>query len=218
MKLHEDQQLFRQAIRATSDHLNIREVYIEKDYWVTYALKLIFTNLIGSDVVFKGGTALSKCYGILPRFSEDIDLVIALSVSRTLCEKIMSLIRFSYSQQPIQDLSNKIGHIYDIHLLLKIDSLNNFFRSDEFEILLNKVAKDDKKSFKNDSDWISEHPTKALIFHDLDNVWFKIKESYSNDFRAMVYGDFPDEHEIYDTLKAVQSRLKFIEWSVNEEN
>lgn len=130
----------------------------------------------------------------------------------------MSLIRFSYSQQPIQDLSNKIRHIYDIHFLLKIDSLNNFFRSDEFEILLNKVAKDDKKSFKNDSDWISEHPAEAFIFRDLENVWIKIKESYANDFRAMVYGDFPDEHEIYDTLKSVQSRLKFIVWDINEEN
>lgn len=35
MKLHEDQKLFRDAVRATSQHRNIQEIYIEKDYWVT---------------------------------------------------------------------------------------------------------------------------------------------------------------------------------------
>lgn len=39
MKLHEFKKDFRDLISATSQHLNIREVYIEKDYWVTYLLK-----------------------------------------------------------------------------------------------------------------------------------------------------------------------------------
>jgi len=39
MKLHEDHALFEQAILATSQHLNIPEQYIEKDYWVTTVLK-----------------------------------------------------------------------------------------------------------------------------------------------------------------------------------
>lgn len=42
MKLHEDKKLFRDAVRATSEFKEIREVYIEKDYWVTYVLKNIF--------------------------------------------------------------------------------------------------------------------------------------------------------------------------------
>ncbi len=50
--------------------------YIEKDYWVTYALYTIFNHEIGKDTVFKGGTALSKCYQMIDRFSEDIDLVV----------------------------------------------------------------------------------------------------------------------------------------------
>ncbi len=42
---------------------------------VTFALHTIFRDEIGKDSVFKGGTALSKCYQIIERFSEDIDLV-----------------------------------------------------------------------------------------------------------------------------------------------
>ncbi|MEA4967981.1 MAG: nucleotidyl transferase AbiEii/AbiGii toxin family protein, partial [Bacteroidaceae bacterium] len=74
MKLHQNKTLFRQAIRATADKMNIPDIYVEKDYWVTYTLFLISEYDIIKDVVFKGGTALSKCYNLIERFSEDIDL------------------------------------------------------------------------------------------------------------------------------------------------
>ncbi len=76
MNLHKDQTLFKQAIRATAERKNLIDIYVEKDYWVTLALHRIFHSEIGNDTVFKGGTALSKCYGLIERFSEDIDLVV----------------------------------------------------------------------------------------------------------------------------------------------
>ena len=45
---------------------------IEKDYYVTITLKSLSDKL--EDMVFKGGTSLTKCYQLLDRFSEDIDL------------------------------------------------------------------------------------------------------------------------------------------------
>jgi len=58
MKLHENKILFRQAVQFTADQMKIPAIYVEKDYWVTYALFTIFNNEIGTDTVFKGGTAL----------------------------------------------------------------------------------------------------------------------------------------------------------------
>lgn len=49
---------------------------IEKDWWVTMALECIFTCELHSHFAFKGGTSLSKCWNLLNRFSEDIDIVI----------------------------------------------------------------------------------------------------------------------------------------------
>jgi len=76
MRLHKNKVQFRDAIQVTAQRMNIQPEFIEKDYWLTYALYLIFQHDIGNETVFKGGTALSKCYGIIERFSEDIDLVI----------------------------------------------------------------------------------------------------------------------------------------------
>ena len=236
MNLHNNKELLQDAILATAEYLDMRDIYIEKDYWVTIALYEIFHSDIADQTVFKGGTALSKCHKLIERFSEDIDLVVlrnegendsqvkkkirtiskvvekiipeievegltnkmgnirktvhqydkifdgdfgqvrdqvvveatwlgnfepssemqvssyiyammkakgqdklikqykmvpftiqVLSKLRTICEKIMSLVRFSRSEDPIADLRNKIRHVYDIHHLLKDEEIRQFF-------------------------------------------------------------------------------------------
>jgi len=67
---------FSDALRAAADHFNLRPVFIEKDYWVTFVLKNLSDSALSADVVFKGGTSLSKAYQCIERFSEDIDLAL----------------------------------------------------------------------------------------------------------------------------------------------
>lgn len=47
---------------------------LEKDIWVVWALDALFSSPLGEHLVFKGGTSLSKAYGVIRRFSEDVDL------------------------------------------------------------------------------------------------------------------------------------------------
>lgn len=323
MKLHLDEKLFRQAIQFTSDQMQILPIYVEKDYWVTFALFSIFNDKIGEDTIFKGGTALSKCYNIIERFSEDIDLVVlrregetnnrlttkiktigkvvssvlpaidieglthkrgmnrktahsynkefkgdfgqvrdvivieatwlgyfepyskrdicsfvgemminngqigiakennlmpfgvlALDPTRTICEKIMSLVRFSYSKKPIEDLKNKIRHVYDLHQLLSKDEFMAFFDSEDFEEMLLRVASDDLVSFKNSNKWLIHHPSDAIIFKELGKVWIELKTSYESEFRNLVYGDLPTELELFNTLEKIKERLSSITWTI----
>lgn len=323
MNLHDNKTLFRQAVQFTADQMKIPAIYVEKDYWVTYALFTIFNNDIGKDTVFKGGTALSKCYNMIERFSEDIDLVVlrregetdsklkaklkaistvvetvlpevtierithkmgmnrktahsynkefkgdygqvrdviilestwlgyyepyttksivsfvgqmmlenkqsdlakengllpfdllALDPIRTICEKIMSLVRFSYGENPIDDLKKKIRHTYDLHQLLKQEEFLNFFRSKKFDDMLQKVANDDVASYRNNNKWLNHHPNEALIFKDLKIVWNEMKSIYSGDFKNLVYGELPKEESVFETLKMIQERLKTISWTI----
>ena len=323
MRLHQNIPLFQDAVRITAQQMNIPPEFVEKDYWVTYALFTIFHNEIGKDTVFKGGTALSKCYHLIERFSEDIDLVVVrregesnnrlttkiktisdvvnavlpevniegltqkmgmnrktahsfnkefkgsygqvrdviiveatwlgyyepyttksivsfigqmmidnnqsdiakengllsfdlrvLEPVRTICEKIMSLVRFSYSQNPMDDLKKKIRHTYDLHQLLKQDEFLYFFQSTDFDNMLLKVANDDVVSFRNNNSWLNHHPKEALIFKDLDNVWSELKPIYDGDFKNLVYGALPNNEAILETLKMIQERLIVIYWSI----
>lgn len=74
MLLHEDADAFAELIQATAEAVGLPQLYIEKDYWVTKALKHLCESKHVNDVVFKGGTSLSKAYRLIERFSEDIDL------------------------------------------------------------------------------------------------------------------------------------------------
>lgn len=327
MILHENTERFKEAIILTAAKMGIEAIYVEKDYWVTYALFTIFNNEIGKDTVFKGGTALSKCYNMIERFSEDIDLVVlrlegetdsklksklkavstvveavlpevpidgvthkmgmnrktahsynkefkgdygqvrdviilestwlgyyepyttksivsfvgqmmldnkqsdiakengllpfnllALEPIRTICEKIMSLVRFSYGENPMDDLKKKIRHTYDLHQLLKQDEFFKFFQSTAFDEMLLKVANDDVASFRNNNKWLNYHPSEALIFKNLENVWNELKTIYNGDFKNLVYGELPKEEAVLETLKMIQERLKAISWTIKTES
>lgn len=326
MKLHERISLYKDAIRFTAQQMKLKPEYVEKDYWVTYALFVIFNNEIGKETVFKGGTALSKCYNVIERFSEDIDLVVlrrdgesnnklttkiktisdvvsavlpeinvygltqkkgmnrktahaynkefksdygqirdaivveatwlgyhepyttkniisfvgqmmmdnnqsdiatengllpfdlqVLQPTRTICEKIMSLVRFSYTENPIDDLGKKIRHIYDLHQLLKQDKFSAFLLSTDFDKMLVKVANDDRMSYKNNNRWLIHHPKEALIFKDPEDVWGQLKTIYNGDFKNLVYGVLPEEVAVLETVKVIQERLRRISWTIKME-
>lgn len=322
MNLHNNKQLFEDAVIATAQRFNIPEIYVEKDYWVTVALYAIFHSPIAEEAVFKGGTALSKCHKLIQRFSEDIDMVVlndkgesgnklksklkgiteavniimpeveiegitnklgmirktahqyskqnfqgtfgqvreqiiiestwlgssnpfiisdvdcyitemmketkqfelidkyemkpfavkVLSKERTLCEKIMSLVRFSQTANPFEDLSNKVRHIYDIHLMLKHSVLRTFLKSRDFETLLLKVKNDDIISFKNNNEWLKNHPSTAIIFNNPEDTWNRIKTTYRTTFKELVIGELPKEEELILTLKKIHNRLLEVKW------
>lgn len=323
MKLHEDKSIFKDAVAITAQQMNIQAIYVEKDYWVTYALHTIFHDAIGTEAVFKGGTSLSKCYKLIDRFSEDIDLVVlrregesnnkltnkikkiskvvsdvlpeieiegitqkmgmnrktahtynkefqgnygqirdaivieaswlgnfeprttqkvstyifdmiqrtnqqnlaeeygllpfdvlVLEPKRTLCEKIMSLVHFSYKAEPIEELKNKIRHTYDLHQLLKNKELSKFFSSEEFDKMLLKVANDDVVSYKNNNEWLKYHPNKAKIFAEVETVWAELKPAYNGAFRDLVFGDFPKDEKVLETLITIKKRLASIDWNI----
>src|SRR5271155_5840628 len=57
--------------------LGMNPAIVEKDFWVCWILKRLFSKPgLQSQMVFKGGTSLSKVYGLIDRFSEDIDLIL----------------------------------------------------------------------------------------------------------------------------------------------
>ena len=89
--LHHRKEIFNSAVKETSDSL-IRDFFIEKNYWITLVLKRLFESEYADSVVFKGGTSLSKAFGLINRFSEDIDLAIVSNLM-TLGNQIKNLIR-----------------------------------------------------------------------------------------------------------------------------
>lgn len=73
---------------------------LEKDVWVVWALHHLFTGPHAQHLVFKGGTSLSKAYGVIKRFSEDVDLTYDIrAIAPDLIEKADSPWPTSRSQE-----------------------------------------------------------------------------------------------------------------------
>lgn len=116
MNLHTKTE-FKDAIQAASEKLGLREVFIEKDYWVTLMLYRLSKSNHFNKVVFKGGTSLSKAYNMIKRFSEDVDLAILSnglngSQIKTLIEEVSKeLSNLPFAEKNDPSITSKKGNI-----------------------------------------------------------------------------------------------------------
>ena len=65
-----------EILNQATEFTGLPSAAIEKDWWVTLALNASFSLPYSKNIVFKGGTSLSKGWNLIERFSEDIDLAI----------------------------------------------------------------------------------------------------------------------------------------------
>jgi len=318
MRLHNDLKLLEEAIRATAAHFSLPVTYIEKDYWVTRALKALADSSISDEIVFKGGTSLSKAYKLIARFSEDIDIAILtvqlsnsqtarkvkkaskivaaiyneipsddnaknsnfrkvrfgypridsaivegqvsdsilleinafadpephrkmsissyisdfllatdqteaiiqyelapfdmniLCTSRTLCEKIMGLVKASHGDNYLSQLNKKIRHIYDLHFLLSDPFTKYFIGSEQFSIMIDNVINSDRNIFPNTS-WLDSPLSHARIFSNFNELWPGLESTYNNEFKAMVVDNkLPSKELLNNTITIIQNKLVLI--------
>ncbi len=72
-----------EIFRECAAKRGVREIVIEKDFWVCWVLqKLYGHDMLRNNIMFKGGTSLSKVFNVIERFSEDIDLVLNWNLLR----------------------------------------------------------------------------------------------------------------------------------------
>lgn len=72
LPLQRQKELFNQI----SSNTGLPPFAVEKDAWVTLSLRMLFNSSLSDNIVFKGGTSLSKCYNLINRLSEDIDIAL----------------------------------------------------------------------------------------------------------------------------------------------
>ncbi len=81
--------------------------------------------------------------------------------------------------------------------------------------MLQKVGNDDVSSFKSNKEWLEKHPASALIFHKPESTWEQLKNIYKGNFKELVYGKFPTEIEMLETIKIVAERLTKLDWKLD---
>jgi predicted nucleotidyltransferase component of viral defense system len=304
--LHQHPELFRSAIKETADNLNIRDFFIEKDYWISLVLKRLSESRYVDSVVFKGGTSLSKGYKLINRFSEDVDIAVIdvadssgnqlktlirtvekeiaqdliestvdgitskgsrfrksvyqypetqrrkmqetylntliveinsfanpypysrleiqsligeylhknnqtdlirehglepfkvniLDIKQTLIEKLVSLIRFSFAENYLDELSGKIRHFYDLYFLLNNKDCSSYFESSQFMNDFRTVFAHDQRAFDEPRGWNVKQMNESPIFNNFDEIWKTLKSQYVKELSLLAFTEIPNEREI----------------------
>ncbi|RLD44048.1 MAG: nucleotidyl transferase AbiEii/AbiGii toxin family protein [Bacteroidetes bacterium] len=314
MKLHIDYRFFADTIRATSQHLNIRQEFIEKDYWITLVLSRLSASKYAKETVFKGGTSLSKGFGLIDRFSEDVDLAIintlnktgneikttirstekeitdslteiqmegvtskgsrfrksvfeydsidlknksnrliievnsfansfsyqslpiqsmihdflvqsrnieyveqydlqpfsvnVLNKEQTMVEKLVSLIRFSFDENPVDSLSQKIRHFYDLYFLSIDADCAYFLKSETFNKRFSEILDHDRDLFDVPSGWKDRPISESPLLKDFPSIWDKLQSLYNTELSALAYAPIPDQKLVAHSFTEMIEHLK----------
>ena len=319
IKLHENSSDFAELLRLTAEKLNILQIFIEKDYWLTRALQRMAQNPNTDKVVFKGGTALAKAFRLTNRFSEDIDIAVidansmtgnqlkmlikrlaknmasdleeevvkgitskgsrfyraiykyksivglstqstvkqgkllieintygnpypyvkqeissfigdylvsinrqdlleqydlkpftinVLDKRRTILEKLVSLLRFSFSEDTITALSGKIRHFYDLYYLTKDNECADYIQSSAFYEDLQELFTHDQTEFDEPQGWTDKQMSDSPLLNDFTTLWTGLKATYLKELRPLVFVEIPDEKEIERNLLTTMEQIK----------
>ena len=309
MRLHTDKNMFSSAIQTTSQEKGIASEFVEKDYWICQILQNLSRHPQSARIVWKGGTSLSKAYGLIRRFSSDVDFAVilegmsqnqqkklvarigkdttadleeldmpnmtiknnryrktyhgyssvlgerkdnlsflgnhviveintygnpypfvrksiqpfisdmmnqkglhslmneldmmpfelnVLDKKRTLCEKVVSLIRFSFDKDAVAGIASKIRHFYDLYYLMHDSECIDYLHSDFTQDLLELIAHD-KAEFDRPPLWKASDITTSPLFIDLNCIWKQISEIYNREVGALAYGIIPTPDEIIES-------------------
>lgn len=317
MNLHQSQEDFKELVVLTAKNTGLTDSFVEKDYWITYVLRNLANSTYANNFIFKGGTALSKAYKIIERFSEDIDLAVriegvtgnqqkkvidttskaitkdlveiykegvtskgsrfrrtaheypksfpkkifyqtkdeiiieinsfiqpkdfttmpissyvadflndmgqeqeiirfglqsfeiqVLGLQRTFTEKILSLVRASYMEEPVLELQDRVRHCYDLYMLLKTDEIQKFFYSDEFLQYLKQTKEDDASNKEFYGSWVEQPLSNAPLITNYTRIWKDLETTYNGIFSTLVYGKLPNSSYVDSTMKNIFSRIK----------
>ena len=132
------------AIRETAARMQLHPTPVEKDFWVCYLLRELFSlQCVKDQLIFKGGTSLSKAYGIIERFSEDIDLSVHASAFGVEIEENFTELSRSQRENRIKTLYRAARQFIESDLIPELrEKLTKSLNGIQWELKLSEVKKD----------------------------------------------------------------------------
>ena len=146
------------------------------------------------------------------KYNEEYDLhpfeVNVLSKEQTLLEKMVSLIRFSFSENVVESISGKIRHFYDLYYLVQHQECTEFVASDSFKAKFDLILNHDKEMFEEPVGWRSKSIQESPLLADFQGIWKQLEEKYRAELSALAYRPIPDENDV---AKCFEELIKRIE-------
>jgi len=133
-----------------------------------------------------------------------------LDKEQTLIEKLVSLIRFSYDDNPVESIKKKVRHFYDLHYFMKDADCVSFVKADGFNNKVNELLAHDREIFDDPSGWKNKAITESPLLNDFDDIWNQIKSTYKTELSAFAYSAIPTEEEISQSFRELIEQFQIV--------
>lgn len=131
-----------------------------------------------------------------------------LSKEQTLLEKMVSLIRFSFTENTVESISEKIRHFYDLYYLMKSPECIEFVASDSLKKQFDNILRHDREMFEEPKDWQNKSISESPLVTNFSTLWKQIKEKYQTELSALAYRPIPDEKDVAQCFEELIKRIE----------
>lgn len=131
-----------------------------------------------------------------------------LNKEQTLLEKMVSLIRFSFKENTVESISEKIRHFYDLYYLMKNPECFEFVSSHLFKKQFDAILQHDRSIFEEPIGWQTKSVSESPLVTDFSTIWKQLIEKYQSELSAYAYRPIPDEKEVARCFEELIKRIE----------
>ena len=144
---------------------------------------------------------LLEKYNLLP-FSVNV-----LDKSRTMLEKLVSLFRFSFAENPRTELAKKIRHFYDLYYLANDKECVKYIQSVDFQKDLQELFVYDQQEFDEPQGWQTKTIKNSPLITEFPHLWGTLRETYLSELPMLAFTVIPKEKEIEENFVEIMKKI-----------
>jgi predicted nucleotidyltransferase component of viral defense system len=145
---------------------------------------------------------LIEKYGLQP-FSLNV-----LDKRRTIIEKLVSLFRFSFSENPQAALAAKIRHFYDLYFLANDAECAAYLQTEQFKTDFAELLEHDKQEFDTPVGWNKKEILQSPLVTDFPALWNSLRNVYLTELPRLAFVPIPNEKDVAEGFVGIVGLLK----------
>jgi len=130
-----------------------------------------------------------------------------LDKRRTIVEKLVSLVRFSFEDDVVKSVASKIRHFYDLYYLANDKECRKYLQSSEFQKDLSELLIHDQQEFDHPKGWQTKTVKDSPLFKDFSTLWTNLSLTYQSELTPLAFSEIPDEKLVADSFAEIMKKI-----------
>jgi len=130
-----------------------------------------------------------------------------LDKRRTIVEKLVSLIRFSFEDDVVKSLASKIRHFYDLFYLSNDEECAKYLQSSEFQKDLSELLIHDQQEFDLPKRWQSKTVNDSPLIKEFSTLWTNLSSIYQSELTPLAFSEIPNEKLVAKSFIGIMKKI-----------